>query len=148
MATSVSGGRSRSTWREPSIMGKQLLNFITCSCESSAPFVVIYKAGETGLNQIYLGPSFLLEIGVRFILKNCWNWCLTHESISWNDQAEVTWFVCYLQVAMMFNMKTTTLIKIGITVHSNLVLSRFGLDRFPQLCKLQQRVHSTHSCKW
>ena len=48
-------------------MGKQLLNFITGGCESSAPFVVIYKAGETGLNQIYLGPSFLLEIGVPFI---------------------------------------------------------------------------------
>jgi hypothetical protein len=25
-------------------MGKQLVNFITCSCESSAPFFVIYKA--------------------------------------------------------------------------------------------------------
>jgi hypothetical protein len=27
-------------------MGKQLVNFITCSCESSAPFFVIYKAGH------------------------------------------------------------------------------------------------------
>jgi len=26
-------------------MGKQLENFITCGCESSAPFFVIYKAG-------------------------------------------------------------------------------------------------------
>ena len=26
-------------------MGKQLVNFITCDCESSAPFFVIYKAG-------------------------------------------------------------------------------------------------------
>jgi hypothetical protein len=38
MATSFSGGRSRSTRREPSTMGKQLVNFITCGCESSAPF--------------------------------------------------------------------------------------------------------------
>jgi len=38
MATSVSGRRSRSTWREPPTMGKQLANFITCGCESSAPF--------------------------------------------------------------------------------------------------------------
>ena len=30
MATSFSGGRSRSTQREPSTMGKQLVNFITC----------------------------------------------------------------------------------------------------------------------
>jgi hypothetical protein len=27
-------------------MGKQLVNFITFGCESSAPFFVIYKAGR------------------------------------------------------------------------------------------------------
>jgi hypothetical protein len=46
MATSFSGGRSRSTRREPPTMGKQLINFITCGCESSAPVFVIYKAGR------------------------------------------------------------------------------------------------------
>ena len=35
MATSFSDGRSR---REPPTMGKQLVSFITCGCESSAPF--------------------------------------------------------------------------------------------------------------
>ena len=30
MATSVSGGRRRSTRREPPTIGKQLVNFITC----------------------------------------------------------------------------------------------------------------------
>jgi hypothetical protein len=44
--TSFSGGGSRSTRREPPTMGKQLVNFITCGCESSAPFLVIYKAGR------------------------------------------------------------------------------------------------------
>jgi hypothetical protein len=46
MTTSFSGGRSRSTRREPPTMDKQLVNFITCGCESqsSAPFFVIYKA--------------------------------------------------------------------------------------------------------
>ena len=39
MATRFSGGRSRSTRREPPTMGKQLVNFITCGCESSAPFL-------------------------------------------------------------------------------------------------------------
>ena len=39
VATSFSGGRSRSTRREPPTMGKQLVNFITCGCESSAPFL-------------------------------------------------------------------------------------------------------------
>jgi hypothetical protein len=44
IATSFSGGRSRSTRKEPPTMGKQLVNFITC--ESSAPFYGIYKAGH------------------------------------------------------------------------------------------------------
>jgi hypothetical protein len=38
MATSSSGGRSQSTRREPPTMGKQLVDFINCCCESSAPF--------------------------------------------------------------------------------------------------------------
>jgi hypothetical protein len=32
MATSFSGGRSRSTRREPPTMGKQLVSFIPCGC--------------------------------------------------------------------------------------------------------------------
>jgi hypothetical protein len=42
-STSFSGGRSRSTWREPPTMGKQLVNFITairmhpfCNLQSKA----------------------------------------------------------------------------------------------------------------
>ena len=38
MATSFSGGGSRSTRREPPTLGKRLVNFITCGCELSAPF--------------------------------------------------------------------------------------------------------------
>ena len=45
MATNFSGGGSRSTRRETPTLGKQLVSFITCGCESSAPFFVIYKAG-------------------------------------------------------------------------------------------------------
>ena len=45
MATSFSGGRSRSIWREQPTTSKLLVNFITCECESSAPFFVIYKTG-------------------------------------------------------------------------------------------------------
>ena len=43
MAASFSGGGSRSTRREPPTLGKQLVNFITCGCEASEPFFVIYK---------------------------------------------------------------------------------------------------------
>jgi hypothetical protein len=41
--TSFNGGGSLSTWREPLTMGKQLVSFITCGCELSAPSIVIYK---------------------------------------------------------------------------------------------------------
>jgi len=43
MATSFSGGRSRSIRREPRTMGKQLVNVITCGCESSAPLFAYGK---------------------------------------------------------------------------------------------------------
>jgi hypothetical protein len=46
LVTSFSVGRSRITRREPSTMGKQLVNFITCGYELSATFFVIYKAGH------------------------------------------------------------------------------------------------------
>jgi hypothetical protein len=39
MVTSFSDGRIRSTWSEPMTMSKQLVNFITCGYESSAPFL-------------------------------------------------------------------------------------------------------------
>jgi len=42
-ATSFYGGRSQSTRREPPTMDKQLVNFITCGCESSAPFLWFTK---------------------------------------------------------------------------------------------------------
>ena len=38
-----SGAGSR---KEPPTLGKQLVNFFTCGCKSSAPFFVIYKAGR------------------------------------------------------------------------------------------------------
>jgi hypothetical protein len=45
MATSFSGGRSWSTRREPSTMGKQLVNFNTRDFESSASFFQFTKLG-------------------------------------------------------------------------------------------------------
>jgi hypothetical protein len=39
MATSFSGGGSRCTRRDSPTMGKQLVSFITCGYESSAPFL-------------------------------------------------------------------------------------------------------------
>jgi len=53
MATSFSGGGSRSTRWEPPTMGKQLVNFITCSCESAISWravLVVEEAGVPGEN--------------------------------------------------------------------------------------------------
>jgi hypothetical protein len=61
MATSFSGGRRWSTRREPPTMGKQLVNFITCSCESNAPFFVIYSLART---------HAVLAIGLYELLDN------------------------------------------------------------------------------
>ena len=41
-------------------MGKQLVNFITCDCESSAPFFVIYKAGPKTHAVLVIGLYELL----------------------------------------------------------------------------------------
>jgi len=48
----------------PPTMGKQLVNFITCVCESSAPFFVIYKAGREPM------PYCVLVIGLYELLGN------------------------------------------------------------------------------
>jgi len=38
MATSFSGGRSWSTWRDPPTMGKQLVSISTCAASRVYPF--------------------------------------------------------------------------------------------------------------
>jgi hypothetical protein len=44
--------------REPPTIGKQLVNFITCDCESSAPFFVIYTAVLViGLHELLGNPT-------------------------------------------------------------------------------------------
>ena len=62
MATSFSGGRSQSARRETLTMGKQLVNFITCGCESSAPFLCNL--------QIQTRTHAVLVIGLYELLGN------------------------------------------------------------------------------
>ena len=78
MATSFSGGRSHSTRREPPTMGKRLVNFITCGCESSAPFLNLQSRARThavlviGLYELLGTPttSLLEPPGPLFICKS------------------------------------------------------------------------------
>jgi hypothetical protein len=46
MATSFNGEKKR---REPPTMGKQVVNFITCGCESSAPFLINPAVSEANM---------------------------------------------------------------------------------------------------
>jgi hypothetical protein len=59
MATSFSGGRNR---REPPTMDKQLVNFITCGCESSAPFCKVSSTTKTGRHDI---AEILLKVALN-----------------------------------------------------------------------------------
>jgi hypothetical protein len=43
---SIKSNRHKVTCSLPPTMGKQLVNFITCGCESIAPFFVIYTSGR------------------------------------------------------------------------------------------------------
>ena len=63
MTTSFRDGRSRSTRREQPTMGKQLVIFITCGCESSAPSFVIYKLSRARTHAV-------LVIGLYALLSN------------------------------------------------------------------------------
>jgi len=61
MATSVNGGRSRSTRREPPIMGKQLVNVITCAASRVHLFCNIQSRTR---------PYAVLVIGLYELLCN------------------------------------------------------------------------------
>ena len=58
MATSFSDGRSR---REPPTMGEQLVDFVTCGCESSAPYCNLQSWART---------HAVLVIGLYILLGN------------------------------------------------------------------------------
>jgi hypothetical protein len=47
VGTSFSGGRSRSTRREPPTMGKQLVSFITCAASRVHPFCKLQSRTRT-----------------------------------------------------------------------------------------------------
>ena len=67
--TSLSGGRSQSTWREPPTMSKQLVNFITCDWVECTLFViykVMEEAGVPGENHRPWASN-----GVNFITCDC-----------------------------------------------------------------------------
>jgi hypothetical protein len=87
MATSFSGRKSR---REPPTIGKQLASFITCGCESSAPFFSsperpssvgfspAFSTTKTGCHDI---AEILLEVVLNTINQIKSNICQWHLKI-------------------------------------------------------------------
>ena len=75
MATSFSGGGSRSTRREPPTMGNQLVNFITCDCESSAPFLAHLAKGHVSFCH-HLASVVRRKLShLNLLLRNHWAYC-------------------------------------------------------------------------
>jgi hypothetical protein len=73
MATSFSGGRNRSTRRDPPNMGKQLVSFITCGCELSAPFLYLQSRARIGFHGQYLSFHTVMYYGVYYGFTLLWS---------------------------------------------------------------------------
>jgi hypothetical protein len=75
MATSFSVGGSQSTRREPPTMGKQLVNFSTCDCESSAPFLAHLAKGHVSFCH-HLASVVRSKLShLNLLLRNHWANC-------------------------------------------------------------------------
>ena len=65
MAISLSGGGSRNTRKEPPTLGKQLANFITRGCESSAPFLQFTKLDANPRRIGFMGSYWFADENQR-----------------------------------------------------------------------------------
>jgi hypothetical protein len=81
------GGGSRSTRREPPTMGKQLVNLITCGCESSAPIFPLNG------KFILIKLQMFYQIPLIYQLKLC----------SWITEMSVCGS-CFIEVSRNFNV--------------------------------------------
>jgi hypothetical protein len=54
-------------------MGKQLVNFITCDCESKAPFFVIYKDGHEPTTLSFVLISITVRVNMLLNALNAIN---------------------------------------------------------------------------
>jgi hypothetical protein len=81
MATSYSGGGSWSTRREPPNMGKQLVNFITCGCKLSAPFLAHLTQRVMWAILITWRPSYVVNFFKNLLLWKYW----TNGNQTWSE---------------------------------------------------------------
>ena len=116
MATSFSGGRSRSTRREPPTMEKQLVNFITCDCESSAPFCNLQSRALThAVLVIGLYDLLIIRRACRSLpSRGIWVLYLIYNLIFFNDccvAMDVLSLLIFICCTFLFNMMYSILIE-------------------------------------
>ena len=141
MKTSFSGGRSR---REPSTMGKQLVNFISCGCESSAPFFVIYKAGREPTPYFYYFFEDTYKLRTDSPKQKIFTQSTTEivvPSSTIDDSPHCMTMYMYLRGGSRHFHKGD-----GGGVSCKPITNAAWVRT--QLCKVQKRVHSTRSLKW
>jgi len=123
METSFSGGGSRSTRREPPTMGKQLVNFITCSCESAISWravLVVEEAGVPGENNRPMGKQL-----VNFITCGC-------ESSAPHGSWEATGKLYHLRLRVECTLLTGKLYHLRLRVKCTLfVIYKAGRESTP-----------------
>ena len=116
MANSFSGGRSRSTRREQPTMGKQLVNLITCGCESSAPFFCNVQSWVRSHAVLLIGLNELLG---KICSENSWSQpitqgCIEYTSdmppvityfIRWSSNLEKYWNLLHINLPIIFPCK-------------------------------------------
>jgi hypothetical protein len=88
-------------------MGKQLVNFITCSCESSAPFFVIYKAGHC-----LKTTSFPYLVFFQIFLK-----CQFIYNLIKNLENKIKHIILFYKVVNIYLVKTTIIWKYYIDIN-------------------------------
>ena len=108
MATSFSGGRSRSTRWEPPTMGKQLVNFITCGCESSAPFLAFTMRARTSIKGIYPQKCPSIWVLSNLVVSTI-PLCSTNYV---NNRHRLIWTLCKKYIQIGWKSKTFKILEI------------------------------------
>jgi hypothetical protein len=114
-------------------MGKQLVNFITCSCESSAPFFVIYKAGLEPKNHsrkcangiLYINSHIMSLLYCIFCFTGYYSiWITVWQLIMWDGIMFIKYHVC---TSKSSNQNTLYMIQWSDQLNYTFYMSYFNL---------------------
>ena len=131
---SFSGGRSRSTRREPQTMGKQLVNFIICHCESVHPFCNFQSRVRThailviGLYELLGNPTtYLIEPPVPSLTSDFHNTrlcCKYHRTICLKAMRSIAMLLdVVISTALIFGTEPLFAFIVSIVKHHEKTLA-------------------------